>query len=386
MTDFGLARRISARARSRTPGPSWARPAYMAPEQAAGSSRTLTTSADLYSLGAILYELLCGRPPFRGENAVETLRQLQDREPIRPRAINPRADRDLETIALKCLEKDPKARYASAELLADDLDRAREGRPISARPSGRARRSWRWCRKNPAVAALAGAVVFLLAILVIPWAVAVVGPYFSGAVARVAPVAADEPAHPLPPGASGLAARRAEAPTREASARSRRRRPSGSHRHPAKDAFRQDHREGREVARGTHPRPVREERGKGIPPRRSYPRLRPHVHQHDRPPPLRPSGAEPGRRNPQREHAEPGTGPGAGGRRHGLRLQSPRRWQPPKPHRARDRGGDRRARAGRRPGRSVLSGRSGSGRIPHHRQLRQRQAHPQSHPAVPRTD
>jgi serine/threonine-protein kinase len=155
VTDFGLAKRVAGpgEAELTQSGAIVGTPAYMAPEQAAGQKR-LSTAVDVYSLGVILYELLTGRPPFRGATMLETLHQVQEREPERPRALNRLVDRDLENICLKCLEKEPPRRYGSAEALAEDLERWREGKPVRARPVGNAERLWRWCRRHPAAAGL----------------------------------------------------------------------------------------------------------------------------------------------------------------------------------------------------------------------------------------
>jgi WD40 repeat protein len=165
VTDFGLAKRVEGDGGLTRSGAIVGTPAYMAPEQAA-AKKGLTTAADVYSLGAVLYELLTGRPPFLAAGQLDTLVQVLGQEPERPRAVNPRVDRDLETVCLKCLDKQPAKRYGSAEALADDLDRWRSGEPILARRTPAWERAAKWARRHPAAAALA--VLTALVVAAIP--------------------------------------------------------------------------------------------------------------------------------------------------------------------------------------------------------------------------
>jgi tRNA A-37 threonylcarbamoyl transferase component Bud32 len=144
VTDFGLAKRVEGDGNLTLSGSTIGTPSFMAPEQAAGKAKQLTPSADVYGLGAVLYFLLTGRAPYVGETPLETLRMVEEKEPIRPRLLNPQVDRDLETICLKCLEKDPLRRYATADALAEDLERWLRQEPILARPSSR----WRMVAKK----------------------------------------------------------------------------------------------------------------------------------------------------------------------------------------------------------------------------------------------
>ncbi|MDX2037323.1 MAG: serine/threonine-protein kinase [Isosphaeraceae bacterium] len=162
VADFGLARTMDPDGGLSSTGLILGTPSYVAPEQTTGRREAVTTAVDLYGLGAILYALLTGVPPFRGDSALETIEQVRNQSPIAPSVLNPDVDRDLDTIVLKCLEKDSSARYGSAEALAEDLQHLLRGEPIAARPLGRVDRARRWCRRNPVVAALGAAVGFLL--------------------------------------------------------------------------------------------------------------------------------------------------------------------------------------------------------------------------------
>lgn len=170
VTDFGLAKRVEGDSGLTRSGVAVGTPSYMAPEQAR-AEKLLTTAVDVYSLGAVLYERLTGRPPFRGDDPLTTLLLVIDQEPPRPRALNSAIDRDLEIICLKCLEKDPARRYGSAEALAEDLERWLRGEPIQARPASTWTQSRKWVRRRPALAALL-AVLLLgapMALALISW-------------------------------------------------------------------------------------------------------------------------------------------------------------------------------------------------------------------------
>src|SRR5205823_10219031 len=159
LTDFGLAKKLDEAGQTAS-GAVMGTPSYMAPEQAEGKGKEVGPLADVYALGAILYECLTGRPPFRAASLMDTLLQVVSAEPVPPSQLAAKVPLDLETICLKCLQKGTDRRYASAGALAEDLRRFRAGEPITARPVGGLARAWRWCRRNPAVAALLSAVLF----------------------------------------------------------------------------------------------------------------------------------------------------------------------------------------------------------------------------------
>jgi tetratricopeptide (TPR) repeat protein len=161
ITDFGLARKLDDAARTAT-GAVLGTPSYMAPEQAGGKVKTVAKTVDIYGLGAILYECLTGRPPFNAATPVETLQLVLEHDPASVISLNARVPRDLETICLKCLHKEPGKRYATAADLAEDLRRFQAGEPILARRVGSLERTWRWCRRNPALALSTAACLLLL--------------------------------------------------------------------------------------------------------------------------------------------------------------------------------------------------------------------------------
>lgn len=173
ITDFGLAKRLAHESDLTLSGQVLGSPNYMPPEQAMAQRGKVGRHSDVYSLGAILYHLLTGRPPCVGLTLAETLQEVLTREPIAPRLLNPAVPRDLETLCLKCLEKESDRRYPTAELLALELDRFLKDEPIQARPVGRTEKAWRWCRRKPALAASFSFILVLLLIVIIGSPVAV---------------------------------------------------------------------------------------------------------------------------------------------------------------------------------------------------------------------
>jgi serine/threonine protein kinase/sugar lactone lactonase YvrE len=165
ITDFGLAKKLDSGSGQTASGAIVGTPSYMAPEQAGGHSKEVGPLADVYALGAILYELLTGRPPFKAAAAMDTLLLVLSEEPVPPRRLQPKVPVDLETIALKCLQKEPSKRYSSAATLADDLRRFLAREPIVTRPVGRLERVGKWARRRPALASLVA--VSVLAVLVL---------------------------------------------------------------------------------------------------------------------------------------------------------------------------------------------------------------------------
>ena len=162
VTDFGLAKRVEGDGEMTASGAILGTPAYMSPEQATGRRGAITTATDVYGLGAVLYALLAGQAPFGGGSIIDTLDAVRMHPPRPPTRINSKAPRDLETICLKCLEKDPRRRYTSAQALADDLKAWLESRPIAARRVSAVERAWLWCKRRPMEAALSAVVLFSL--------------------------------------------------------------------------------------------------------------------------------------------------------------------------------------------------------------------------------
>src|SRR5262249_26454822 len=154
ITDFGLAKRLESDSKQTEGGAIRGSPSYMAPEQAQGHARDVGPAADVYALGAILYEMLTGRPPFKGVTPIETIRQVVETEVVPPSRLVPRIDRDLETICLRCLNKEPAKRYESARALAEDLERYRCGEAIHPRRTPMLERGAKWARRRPAAATL----------------------------------------------------------------------------------------------------------------------------------------------------------------------------------------------------------------------------------------
>jgi serine/threonine protein kinase len=166
ITDFGLAKQLDDKNGLGQPltraGAIMGTPEYMAPEQAGTAAGPVGPATDVYALGVILYELLAGRPPFQGDSTLDVLRQIETAEPVRPGRLRPKLPRDLETICLKCLQKESRRRYAGADALAADLRHFLAGKSVQARPVSQGEKLWRWCRRKPLLAALLSSVTLLL--------------------------------------------------------------------------------------------------------------------------------------------------------------------------------------------------------------------------------
>src|SRR5438034_4607056 len=169
VSDFGLAKWLDTSTDLTRTLTIFGTPGYIAPEQAKRSAAKLTPAADVYSLGAISFDVFTGRPPFLGEHALAVIEQAADKPAPKLRSLAPRLDRDLETICARCLEREPNARYRSAGNLAEDLERWLEGRPIIARPVSPPVRVWRWARRNPKLAISFAAIIILGSAGVIEW-------------------------------------------------------------------------------------------------------------------------------------------------------------------------------------------------------------------------
>ena len=162
ITDFGLVKRLEGDSGQTRSGSILGTPSYMAPEQARGENQQVGPAADQYALGAILYELITGHPPFQGTSVLDTLEMVRSKEPVPPSQFQTKTPRDLETICLKCLEKEISRRYANVFEMAEDLRRFRAGETILARPVSDTERLWRWCKRNRKYAIMWGIVAFLL--------------------------------------------------------------------------------------------------------------------------------------------------------------------------------------------------------------------------------
>ncbi len=162
VSDFGLAKQMDSDSDLTRSGAPVGSPHYLPPEQAGGQTGSIGPASDIYSIGAILYHLITGRPPFLGESLLATLEQVRSSEPVNPRRLNPKIPKDLETICLKCLSKQPAKRYSSAKALVDDLARFLDGRPITARPVSSGERALAWCRRNPWLASMGACALMAL--------------------------------------------------------------------------------------------------------------------------------------------------------------------------------------------------------------------------------